>query len=91
MYAGGAAPHNPQVSPIYGSLEGLGQLTVFAGTDEIMLPDARRLNQLANASESKIGYFEYPGMFHAWPIFPIPEARQAIEQVRSIVRGGEHC
>lgn len=79
------------MSPIYGSLKGLGQLTVFTGTDEIMLPDARSLNRLAIAIKSKLRYFEYPGMFHAWPIFPIPEARQVIEQVGIIVRGGEHC
>jgi hypothetical protein len=37
-----------------------------------------------------INYFEYPGMFHAWPIFPISEAQRTIEQIELILKGVIH-
>ncbi|MBW4840913.1 MAG: alpha/beta hydrolase, partial [Paenibacillaceae bacterium] len=81
LYAGELDPRQPWVSPIYGSLTGLGPITIFYGTDELMLPDARQLVQQARADGVSIQAFEYPGMFHAWPIFPIPEASKVIRQV----------
>lgn len=85
MYAGGADPRNYLISPIYGKLEGLGQITIFVGTDEILLADAQRLKKRAIKQGIKINYFEYPAMFHAWPIFPIPETKKTINQIKAIM------
>lgn len=75
---------DPRVSPIYGNLN-VGQLTVFTGTNEILLPDARLLKRKAEEQNLKINYFEYPDMFHAFVLFPIDQAQQAIEQVIGII------
>lgn len=89
MYAGGANPRNYLISPIYGTLEELGQITIFVGTDEILLADAQRLKKRAIKQKIKINYFEYPAMFHAWPIFPIPETKKTIQQIKAILEESE--
>lgn len=75
---------DPRVSPIHGNLN-VGQLTVFTGTNEILLPDARLLKHKAEEQNLKINYFEYPDMFHAFVLFPIDQTQQAIEQVIGII------
>lgn len=89
MYAGGADPRNYLISPIYGTLEELGQITIFVGTDEILLADAQRLKKRAIKQKININYFEYPAMFHAWPIFPIPETKKTILQIKAILEESE--
>jgi len=81
MYAGSADLKEPLISPIYGDLTGLGHITMYAGTYELFLPDARQL--AANAKEQNISltYHEVPEMIHAWIIFPMREADEAIEQL----------
>jgi len=65
------------LSPIYGELEGLAEITLFIGTRELILPDARRFHRIAKEQNIKINYHEYPGMNHVFPVYPIPEAKEA--------------
>ncbi len=46
-YAGEANPNHYLLSPIYGSLEGLGKISVFIGTKDILVADTRKLKALA--------------------------------------------
>lgn len=89
LYAGSLAPDDPLVSPIHGDLRGLGALTVFIGTRDVLLSDARRLRAKAAEQNVPLEYHEYPGMFHAWVIADIPEAKRAGAQIAGIVRRGE--
>lgn len=81
LYAGDAGLMEPLVSPIYGDFTDLGKLTVFAGTYELFLPDARKFVTMAEEQGIEITYHEYPEMIHAWVIFPMREADQAIRQI----------
>ena len=85
-WAGGADPHNYMLSPIYGNILGLGEITIIAGGHEVLLPDIRKFKALAEAQNVKINYFEYPKMNHVFPLFPIPEAKKAQKQIFDIVR-----
>ena len=87
MYRGELAPDDPKVSPLFGPLEGLPPMAIFSGTSDILLVDGRRLNDKLTAlgSRSHI-YREYPGMFHVWMLFPVPEGRQALDETAEFIR-----
>lgn len=77
----GLDPRDPRLSPLYGKLEGLPATTVFVGTREIVHPSVQRFMRAAERAGVPAVLHEYPGMVHAWPLFPIPEAQRALEQI----------
>ncbi len=68
---------DPTVSPLHGDLTGLGPLTVFSGTRDILNPDARLLAEKAAAAGVDIENHERPGLVHVNPLTPTPEGRAA--------------
>jgi acetyl esterase/lipase len=67
QWAGPDELSTPELSPINGPLEHLGHVAVFAGTHDILAPDARRLTELAaGADGTDLVLREYPGMTHSW-------------------------
>lgn len=90
MYAEGADPHDPLISPLYADLSGLGPCGVFIGTRDVLLPDARRFATRARDAGVDLDYFEYPGMFHNWLMHPIPEGREAVNHVERLLRRPPH-
>ena len=88
MYAGDVPVTDPRVSPLFGSLVGLPPIQMFAGTHDILLPDARRLAERAQQEEGapRIDYHEYPGMFHVWAILPVREAKAVRRQMLAFIR-----
>ncbi|MBL7518670.1 alpha/beta hydrolase fold domain-containing protein [Frankia sp. CNm7] len=85
-WAGALDPADPLASPLNGTLAGLAPLTVLCGTHDLLLPDSRRLAERAAASGVEIDYHEAPGLPHAYPLFPIPEARRARATLAAAVR-----
>lgn len=72
--------HDWRISPIYGDLKGIRNVTVFVGTDEIIYPDAVKMFHMLDkdvSNELIVG----EGMNHVYPIFPIPEAVSADNKV----------
>ena len=77
-WAGAADPKDPRVSPAYGPVEGLRRVTVFCGTREILNPDSVKLfARLDPKGDSELVVGE--GMFHVYPLLPIPEAKKAVD------------
>ncbi|OBK50602.1 alpha/beta hydrolase fold domain-containing protein [Mycobacterium sp. 1081908.1] len=68
---------DPLVSPLNAELSGLGPLTVFSGTRDILNPDARLLADKAAAAGVQIDYHEQPGLVHVYPLSPTREGRAA--------------
>ena len=87
MYAGALDLDHPLVSPLYGGLRGLGPMTVFSGTADILNTDARRLVERAKEAGVEVGYHEVADLPHAYPLMPFPEGRQARRLIVDIVRG----
>lgn len=77
MWCGELALDDPLVSPLQGDLGGLGPITMFSGTRDILNADARRLVRKAAAAHLQLDYHEAPGCLHDYPLLPIPEAREA--------------
>ncbi|MET9488007.1 alpha/beta hydrolase [Nocardia sp. NPDC006630] len=66
---------DPRVSPLAADLRGLGPLTIFSGTRDIVLPDVRLLVAKARAAGVQTDYYEGTGLVHVYPLTPTPEGR----------------
>ena len=78
---------HPWVSPIFGDFSGLDNLSVYYGTNEILKPDALFLKDTYEKA-GKTGYFrEFEGMFHTFPLFPIPAGFIATKEIAAIIKG----
>lgn len=81
MYSGDADVKDPLVSPIYGNLEGLGEMTLMMGTHDLLVADARKFVKMTKAKGIDVTYIEAPRMVHVYPIFNFPESKVAFKQV----------
>lgn len=85
-YGGEKGSKHYLVSPIYGDIEGLGKISLFTGTNDILYPDARKLKSIADEKGIKINYYEYPSMIHIWPLLIFPESKRARKQIIEIIK-----
>ncbi len=85
-WAGALPTDDPRVSPIYGSLSGLPPMAVWTGTSDVLNTDAHRLRNKAAEAKHPLTFFEYADMFHVWMGAPIPEARNALDEVAQFLR-----
>ena len=74
------------ISPLYGDLEGLGKISLFIGTHDILYPDVKKLKVMVDEKGIPINYYEYPSMIHVWPLFFFPESKKAREQIIEIIK-----
>ncbi|WP_343671231.1 alpha/beta hydrolase [Chitinophaga sp.] len=86
IYAADTNISNYMISPINGVLEGLAPIHLFAGTHEVVLPDARKLVALANEKKIAIKYYEYKQMYHAWIFLNMPEAKDVFNKLMNILK-----
>nr|WP_269747757.1 alpha/beta hydrolase [Streptococcus sp. S784/96/1] len=76
------------VSPKNGPTNYLSPTTIFTGTRDILYPDIRDYaNRLKATGINKVIYIEKEDMNHVYPIYPIPEAVEAQEQLIKIING----
>lgn len=68
-------------SPLYGELQGVAPMAIWVGTNELFLPDVRQLRARVAPTGGVVHYTEAAGMFHAYPVFPVPEAAQVLQQM----------
>lgn len=73
VWAGDQSTSHYKVSPINGSLDGLGQITLFTGTKDLLYPDCHKFYKNAQQKGTHINYYEYPNMFHVWMIVTVLE------------------
>ena len=72
--------HDWHISPIYGDLKGIRNVTVFVGTDGIFYPDITKCFRMLDKDPSNeliVG----EEMNHVYPLFPIPEAKPAVDKI----------
>lgn len=72
--------HDWQVSPVFGDLKGIRNVTVFVGTREIFYPDVTKFFRMLDEDPSNeliVG----DEMNHVYPLFPIPESKPAVDWI----------
>jgi len=89
-YAGDLDLKDYRVSPIYGDLNDLCELSIFSGTNDLLNADAQKCKQLLIDQQIYFNYFEYPKMFHDWVIFThLKESVDVVEKVHSLLDNHE--
>ena len=86
LYRAELAEDDWRVSPLHGSLDGLGAITMFSGTRDILNADAHRFVPLAAAAGVELDFHEGEGMIHNYPILPMPEGDAARAVIVAAVR-----
>ncbi len=76
---------NYLVSPIKGEFKKIGKITIFVGTHEIFLPDAKKLKDKLVRKHIPHNYYEFHNMDHVFPLQPIPEAKKAKDIIIKII------
>ena len=81
-------PSHPSVSPVFGNLEGLPPTLVHASDAEMLLDDAVRYVNKAQAAGSPVVLQTWKNMVHVWHIFvsDLPEAQEAFAEIGSFLR-----
>jgi acetyl esterase/lipase len=80
------AVDDPRVSPLFGDLSGLGPLTIYTGTRDILNPDAHLLAERARAVGVTVEFHEQEGLLHVYPLLPTSEGRFARRQIVATVK-----
>ena len=67
---------NPLISPAYGELCGLPDSLIFAGGDELLLSDARLLQEKLELHQVNSHLFVRPEMWHGYILYGVEEAKE---------------
>jgi len=87
-YLAGASAQNPLASPLFGNLQGLPPLLIHAGSDEVLLDDARNLHERATKAGVTSTLDVWQDMIHVWHMFHpmLPEGDRAIDDIVAFVK-----
>jgi acetyl esterase/lipase len=70
-----------RVSPIFGDYSGIGPISIFTGTSDILNPDARQMAETSNQLQIPLHYYEYPNQIHDFMLLDLPESQIAKSQI----------
>jgi acetyl esterase/lipase len=85
-YAGTFDPKDYRVSPIYADFSNLAQISIFIGTNDLFIVDARRLSKILKEKNIAFNYFEYPEMPHVWVLFSmLKETKDVINKIANFL------
>ena len=86
IWQGNLPVKHPWVSPVFGDFSGVDNLNVYYGSNEILQPDDLFLKETYEKAGKTGRFIEYEGMFHTFPMFPIPEGFKALKDMVSILK-----
>lgn len=84
-WAGDTDVHDYRLSPVYGLSDELPEMTVYFGTYEAFIVDARIFKDKCEQVGASLDFREWEGMNHCFPIYPIPEAKKAQREIIEIL------
>ena len=70
-----------RVSPLFGDNEGLADCLIFAGEKEIFYRDIKKYVEKLESDGVNVKFITGQGLFHIYPLFPIPEAKKAFKEL----------
>jgi acetyl esterase/lipase len=87
VYLGDAAADRPDASPVFARLAGLPPLLLHAGSTEILLDDARRLDEAIHRAGGSSQLTVYEDVAHCWQMLVplVPEASASLKSAASFI------
>ncbi|MBZ0281178.1 MAG: alpha/beta hydrolase [Anaerolineae bacterium] len=87
-YVGNNDPCLPWISPLYGDLQGLPAVLIYAGGHEVLVDDSTRFAEKAKHAGVDVTLHIGEGMFHCYPVFAslLPEAQQAMAEICTYIK-----
>ncbi len=86
LWRGDLSQGHPWASPLFGDLNCVHDLYTYYGTNEILKVDNDLLEEKCDKLGIPIHSNSYDGMFHTFPLFPIPQAFDAIRKMAIILK-----
>ena len=77
---------NPLVSPLYADLSGMPPSLIFAGEDEILLSDAKRLNEKLLEADSSSRLISKEGMWHAYVLYNLKSNKSDYREICTFIK-----
>ena len=87
LWKGTLDVNDPVVSPLNGELAGLGPITLFTGTRDILNPDGRLVAEKAAQAGVDVEFIELEGQVHVYPLLPTVIGRDARKGIVERVHG----
>ncbi len=84
-WANGTKMDDYRLSPMYGDVSCLKDVTIFTGTAEMFYPDLKIFSRKLKDSGVKSRLIVAKDMPHVYPAYPTPEADEAIRQICGII------
>jgi len=81
-WAGDLDTKDYRVSPLYGDNEGLAKTLIFVGDGEIFYQDVLKFYNKLQDEDVESELIVGKGMFHIYPLFPVPEAKNAFKELK---------
>ena len=83
-----AAGHEDEayVSPILGDFAGFPPTLLFAGSDEILLSDAKTVYKRLKKAGTECKLVVEEGMWHVYPLYGTPEGKRALEEMSLFIQ-----
>ncbi len=85
-WANGTDLKDYRLSPIYGDLSVLKDVSLFCGTHEFFYPDIVKFSAMLKEKGVKNSLYVGEGLNHVFPAFPIPEADLAIREIVKLIQ-----
>lgn len=87
VWADGADPRDPRLSPINGEMAGLPPTDIYQGTRDMLRPQVEALAGRMRAAGMQVDLTLCPGGLHVYPIFDAPESHAATARISARLRG----
>ncbi|WP_407374689.1 alpha/beta hydrolase fold domain-containing protein [Methanobrevibacter sp.] len=85
-WAGDLDVKDYRVSPIFGDSSGLAKMLIFAGENEIFYKDIKKYVEKLKRDGIDVRFITGEGLFHIYPLFPMPEAKKAFNEIKNEIR-----
>lgn len=86
-WAGDLNTQDYRVSPLFGDNTNLADTLVFAGENEIFYSDIKKYVENLKKDGVNVKLITGCELFHIYPLFPIPEAKDAFKEIRNEIMG----
>ena len=85
LWAGNLDIKDYKVLPIYGDISNLKDVYLFVGIREILYLDVTKFYDKLQDNNITSKLYVGEGMNHVYPVYPIPEAKEALKQICDII------